>query len=108
MKIRMVRGFVAVNNKQYVYTLKPKRGGVTYFTCEAAKIAQDFLSEDIPALLVDLPELILEEKEYQNKQDNVIRFRVSEEDKKMIEKKAVQQGFNSVSGYLRSLALRGL
>ncbi|MBI2634618.1 hypothetical protein HYW82_03055 [Candidatus Peregrinibacteria bacterium] len=105
MKIKMIQGSITVNNKQYLYTLKPKRGGVTYFTCKAAAIAQDFLSEDIPALLVDLPELILEEKEY--RKNNVIRFRVTEEDKRKIEKKAVQKGFNSVSSYVRSIALDG-
>jgi hypothetical protein len=45
------------------------------------------------------------EKDYQNQQSDVLRFRVTTADKKLIEKKAVEQGFSSVSEYLRSLAL---
>lgn len=103
----IVNGSVTVGNKRYAYTLKVGKK-TTFVRCDVGKIAQSFLNEDIPALIVDLPYLIEAEKEYQKKQDNVIRFRVTQEDKKAIEKKAVKNGFSSVSGYLRSLALRGL
>ena len=110
MKNMDSKHFITVHNKQYPYFLsapyKEDGYGVVFFECEAASIAQTFLKEDIPALLVDLPELILEEKEYQNKQKDIIRFRVTVEDKKKIEKRAAREGYSSVSSFLRHLALK--
>ena len=77
----------------------------TFVECEAANIAQEFLNEDIPALLIDLPNLIMSEKEYGKQQSEIIRFRVSHEAKKNIEKRAVQKGYTSISSYLRDLSL---
>lgn len=74
--------------------------------CLAANISQPFLSEDIPDLLIDLPNLILSEKEYVEKQNDVIRFRVTPEDKKLIEEKAGKNGYKTVSDYLREVALK--
>ena len=79
---------------------------MSHVICEAANISQDFLNEDVPALLQDLPNLIIAEKNYNNKQEEVIRFRISLEDKKLIEQKALKNGYTSVSGYLRDLALK--
>lgn len=102
-----VKHFVTVGNTKYFYTIKPGKKGVTSVKCEAANIAQEFLNEDIPELLNDLPKLILAEKDYKKSQNEVIRFRVSSEDKEKIEKKAVKKGYSSVSGFLRDLALKG-
>lgn len=82
-----------------------KEGGTVHIECVSAKIAQDFLAEDVPGVLIDLPNLILAEKEYQAAQTDVVRFRVSSADKQVIERKAVAQGFASVSEYMRHLAL---
>ncbi|MBU1992354.1 MAG: hypothetical protein ABH856_02290 [Patescibacteria group bacterium] len=102
--------YITVGNKKYVYTLRSYKDEIfedgIFFECNAANIAQPFLREDIPALLVDLPELILEEKRYRAEQKEIIRFRVAPEDKKAIEKKAVQKGYASVSSFLRDLALK--
>lgn len=99
--------YITVNNKRYKYILsKTFRRNVIHFECPAAAIGQDFLSEDIPALLIDLPELILAEKRYRAGQKDTIRFRISVEDKKMIEKKAFKKGYKSVSSFLRDLALK--
>jgi len=73
--------------------------------CQAANIKQEFLNEDIPELLNDFPNLIIAEKKYKKQQSELIRFRISPEDKKQIEKIAVTKGYTSVSGYLRDLAL---
>lgn len=97
---------ITVQNKKYEYTLKSaKEKGVIRFTCPGANINQDFLAEDIPALILDLPALILAERAYQDNQTEVVRFRISSEDKKKIEKKALASGFNTVSDYLRARAL---
>ncbi|MFA7278210.1 MAG: hypothetical protein WC101_04495 [Candidatus Gracilibacteria bacterium] len=98
--------FLTIGNKKYFYTLKQVNSEETHVVCEAANIAQDFLNEDIPELLHDLPNLIISEKDYKNNQEEVIRFRISADDKKLIEKKAHKKGYASVSGYLRDLALK--
>lgn len=103
---KLITHYITISNKKYSYILIPKSNNSTYVECKDANIGQEFLNEDVPALLSDLPNLILAEKEYNTKQSEVIRFRVSEVDKEMIEKKAVKNGFPSVSGYLRDLVLR--
>ncbi len=101
----IITHFLTVNNKKYAYELIPTSKETVQVICEAANINQEFLNEDIPELLNDLPNLILAEKEYKNTQSEVIRFRVSPEDKKLIEKKAVKEGYSSVSSFLRNLSL---
>jgi hypothetical protein len=97
--------FITIQNKKHFYTLKPLNKNSTFFECRDANISQEFLNKDIPALLNDLPNLIIAEKEYKKNQSDIIRFRVSPEDKKTIEKKAVENGYSSVSVFLRHLAL---
>jgi len=101
-----IKHYITINNKKYFYTLKPKPNGITFVECESANIAQEFLNEDIPALLNDLPNLIIAEKKHNNQQSEIIRFRVTPEDKKQIEKKASKNGYPSLSSFLRDLALK--
>ena len=96
---------ITLNNKKYSYALKKVGDKLTFVECEAANISQEFPNEDIPSLLNDLPKLILAEKKYWKQQEGIIRFRISSEDKKRIEKKALQKGYPSVSSFLRDLAL---
>ncbi|MFA5793211.1 MAG: hypothetical protein WC897_05090 [Candidatus Gracilibacteria bacterium] len=96
---------ITVNNRKYEYSLKPIGKLQTRVVCSEANIDQNFLNQDVPALLFDLPNLILAEKEYKDKQEEVIRFRVSTADKKEIEKKAIKKGYKTVSTFLRELAL---
>jgi len=91
--------FITVHNKRYPYTLTQVNKNSIHVYCKDANISQEFLNEDIAALLIDLPNLILVEKKYQNEQTEVIRFRVRPEDKKLIEQKALKKGFKSVSGF---------
>lgn len=106
LKMRPFRHTVTINNKTYTYRIKPINKEVVFFECPAGKIAQEFLIEDIPALLIDLPALILAQKEYEQRQE-MIRFRVSSEDKKKIEQRAVKAGYSTISAFLRALALGG-
>lgn len=103
--MKKIKGYITVNNKKYSYNLEKRTEKVIFFECAEANISQEFLSKDIPSLLIDLPNLIIAEKQYKNNQSEIVRFRISPKDKKKIEIKASQQGFNSVSGYLRELAL---
>jgi len=103
--MKNIKYFITIGNKKYFYTLKPSKKGSTLVECQAANIKQEFLNEDIPELLNDFPNLIIAEKKYKKQQSELIRFRISPEDKKQIEKIAVTKGYTSVSGYLRDLAL---
>lgn len=101
-----VEHYVIIRGKKYKYTLDPQSKRLTQFVCEGAGISQRFLNSDIPALMVDLPELIIAEQEWLKKQkEEIIRFRVRAEEKEQIEQKAYKAGFKSVSAFLRSLAL---
>lgn len=102
---KIIKHYITINNKKYFYTIKTLNKKITFVKCEGANLAQEFLNEDIPSLLSDLPNLILAEKEYKHKQDQIIRFRVSPEDRKLIEKKASKKGYSSISSFLRDLAL---
>ena len=101
---QLLKHFITINNKKYFYNLKV-RGKTTFVNCPEANLAQAFKNEDVPALLNDLPNLILAEKKYRKNHDKVIRFRISLEDKILIEKKALQKGYSSVSSFLRDLAI---
>lgn len=103
--MKKIKSYITVNNKKYLYSLESKKDGAIFVECLEAKISQEFLAEDVPNLLIDLPNLITAEKEYKKNQSDIIRFRISPRDKKKIEQNAVKKGFNSISGYLRSLAL---
>jgi len=105
MKNKAISYFVTVGNKKYIYKLRKIDNKKTFVECEGTNIGQEFLNEDIPAFLMDLPNLILAEKEYKNSQNEVIRFRINPEDKKLIEIAAIKKGYSSVSGFLRDLAL---
>lgn len=99
--------YVLVNNRKCFYKFLPSDDeGAVRFVCEAAGIDQNFLKEDISELLIDLPALIIDEIEYLNEQDQVIRFRVSKAQKKDILKKALKKGYKNVSSFLRDLAMK--
>ncbi len=97
-------GYITINNKKHKYSLEKRKSNV-FFECLDANISQEFLAEDIPSLLIDLPNLIMAEKEYNKNQSEIIRFRVSSEDKHRIKQKAVKCGYNSISKYMRDIAL---
>ncbi len=103
--MKKIKGYITVNNKKYSYFLEEKTEQTMFFECKKANISQEFLAEDIPKLLIDLPNLIIAEKQYKKNQSEILRFRVSSKDKRKIETKAIKQGFSSVSRYLRELAL---
>jgi hypothetical protein len=103
--MKTTKHVIVVNNKKYPYTLGEAGCDATRIECEGANISQTFLNEDVPALLQDLPNLIVAEKKYTSSPKEVLRFRIATRDKKVIERKAVQKGYSSVSEYLRTVAL---
>ncbi len=103
--MKKIKANITVNNKKCEYNLKEKSKGVLFVECKDANISQDFLKEDIADLIIDLPNLIVAEKEHKKNQSEIIRFRISSKDKLKVEKKAVKEGYKSVSDYMRNLAL---
>jgi len=103
--MKKIKGYLTINNKKSEYSLIKKVKNTVFFECQDANISQEFLTEDIPNLLLDLPNLILAEKEYKKNQSEIIRFRISPQDKQKIESKAVKNGYTSVSSYIRELVL---
>lgn len=100
--MKRINAEIIINNKKYKYTLQSKKGGLVFVECKAAKISQDFLKEDIGNLLIDLPNLILSEKEHSKKASEIIQLRVTPKVKRDIEKKALKDGFDSISAYIRN------
>ncbi len=94
-----------MKNKIYPYTLEKTSEGVLHFIAKDARIDQEFCAEDLSELLLDLPNLIIAEQEYNKKRGDVIRFRVSGTDKERIEKNAIANGYDSVSQYVRARVL---
>jgi len=96
---------LTVKNKKHQYTLTAKKGGTTHILCNSASVDQDFLNEDVPALLLDLPNLIIAEQEYVKERSAVVHFRLKAEEKVRLERNAVKYGFSNISAYLRNVAL---
>lgn len=103
--MKKISATITIHNKKYAYSLEEKKNDAVFIVCKDANIAQEFLAEDVASLLIDLPNLIMAEKEYKKAQSEVIRFRISSKDKNKIEEKAVKEGYSSVSNYMRHLAL---
>jgi hypothetical protein len=100
-----VTAYTTVNNKKYEYSIEDRKKGLVFVECRGAAISQHFHKEDVGNLLIDLPHLIVAEQEYHERQSEVVRFRISPEDKVKIQQKALKAGFSSLSKYMRSLAL---
>jgi hypothetical protein len=96
---------ITVKNKKYEYFITPVNKKWVFFECLGGGISQEFLAEDIPALLMELHELIISEIEYNKKYSHLLRFRISAEDKKKIQERAIKAGYSNISAFLRDLAL---
>jgi hypothetical protein len=96
---------ISIDKKKAEYWLEPtKNRKFIRFICPAARINQEFALDDIPALLQDLPTLIQEEFAHDLTRKKTLRFRATELEQTLIEKRASKMGC-SVSAYLREKAL---
>jgi hypothetical protein len=96
---------VTVNNKKHIYTLEKIDNESSYIYCESAEISQPFANEDIPELLMYLPDYIID-RQVEKKTETDMRFRCSVEEKKLIQKNALKYGYKTTSSFLKSLALK--
>lgn len=99
--------YIKIKNKYYPFTIELVDQQVTIFTCDMAGIPrQEFATEDVPQLIIDLPELIQEEQDFRSKQNDMVRFRISGQEKSEMEKLAVKKGYRTLSAFLRDLVKR--
>ena len=101
-----IKHFVLIGKKRYDYELQPARR-FTILAIKELGIEERIPNEELPQILLRLHELIMRAKEEEdaNKQSEVMRFRVSPEEKQEIERLAYENGFESVSAYIRAVAL---
>jgi len=98
--------YFLIGHKKCLYELAlNKDGKTTRVVCEMARINQNFLNEDVPALIEDLPNIVTAKASCLKQRDKIMKFRVSEQEKYEVEKRARSKGFDNVSEYLRQLAL---
>ena len=99
--------FIIINNQRHGYTLHPARK-VTTLVCKSAGIEARFPNDEIPRILAELPRIIQEQFRSLEgaPQTEVLRFRVSEEEKEQIAHNAIDAGYTSMSAYLRDVALK--
>ena len=95
-----------IENSDYMEVVKLSTEISTFLNQDGDKFYNEFSFNNKNYRFLDLPNLIMAEQEYERKQSDVIRFRVSGVDKARIERKAIEKGYDSVSGYVRDLALR--
>lgn len=105
MSIR--RHYIVIGNRRHGYTLRPARK-VTTLICKSANIDERFPNDEIPRILARLPQIIREQYGLLESaaQTEMLRFRVTEDEKSEIEQRAREEGYSSVSAYLRDVALQ--
>ncbi len=105
-----MKHYIQINKRNHEYSITPLPISpfgehLSLVVCEAANINQEFENEDIPALLEDLPNLIESESEYRLKKSAILRFRLTPEEKAIIQENAKQYGFSNMSSFLKEIAL---
>ncbi len=100
-----IKNYIEVDNKKYSYFIEPVDNEVSKIICKSAKIEQEFLNEDLVWLLKDLPNLIKSEQEYKEKKENFVRFRVSRKEKLLLQEKAKNSGFKTLSSFIKNKLL---
>ena len=99
---------VNVKNQNYPFSITQKiieEEKLFFLHCPEAQVSQYFDTEDLVSIMNDLPELIIDEQARQRKiADQRVQFRVSGEEKIIIEKKASKEG-KTISEYIRNLAI---
>lgn len=102
--MEQLKHYVIIGNRKYGYTLEPTRKATT-LVCRGANINTRFANDEIPRVLSDLPRMILDAMQAIETQSEVMRFRVTAEEKEQIASNAVDEGFDNISAYIRSKLL---
>lgn len=101
----VMKHYIIVGNRKYEYVLEPARTRTT-LVCKGAGIRQKYSNDEIPAILAQLPEIIVRINE-QNAgvQSEALRFRVTPAEKESIMQAAIEAGYSNMSAYLRDKVL---
>lgn len=104
MSIR--KHYIIIGNRRHGYTLVPARKATTLI-CRSANIEARYPNDEIPRILSELPRLIVQQRSLSTDapQTEVVRFRVSEDERAQIEHNAFEAGYENISAYLRDVAL---
>lgn len=99
--------YIIIGKERHGYTLATARK-VTHLICRSANIEDRFPNDEIPRILAELPRLIAAHNRAHaaTQQTEVVRFRVTEEERAQIEHNAFTAGYDTISGYLRDVALK--
>jgi len=99
--------YIIIGDRRFGYTIRPA-GNVTAIVCRDANINQQVPHGELPHLLTQLPRILEAQLQLLQEaaQTQVLRFRVSESEKAEIEHHANEKGYESVSAYLRDVALQ--
>lgn len=101
--------YVSIRTKKYPLVITPtgktdpEDGAIIHISCPIINVDQDYLLSDLSALLMDLPSMI--EEELDQKADSNLHIRLKNSEKKMIEKKAQQQWYRSLSEFVKDKCL---
>ena len=98
--------YIIIGNQRHGYTLTPTPK-VTHLICRSANIEDRFPNNEIPRILAELPRLIAAHNSASAalQQTEVVRFRVTEDEREQIEHNAFTAGYDTISAYLRDVAL---
>ncbi len=101
----VMKHYIIVGNRKYEYMLETSRNR-TNLVCEGAGIEQKYSNEEIPAILANLPNIIISLAEQSaGVQSEALRFRVTPAEKEYIMQAAIEAGYNNMSAYLRDKVL---
>lgn len=100
-----LKNYTEVGNKRYAYTITKIDDSVSRIVCKDAKLDQEFLNEDIVELLSDIPNLIKAEQKHLDKQDSIIRFRVSSSEKAAIQKIVKEKWYKTTTEFIKDKIL---
>ena len=99
------RHYIIVGNRKFEYIIKPQRSK-TVIVCNDINFEEKVANEEVPEVLVRLPKLIINMLAASaQKQTEVLRFRVTPEEKQKIMQDAVESGYDNISSYIRDKLL---
>lgn len=102
-----IQHYILIGNKRYGYTMAPAKQYTTIVVKEAG-LKLRVPNDQVPQVLGELARQIIANRETTEVQSELLRFRVTPTEKQQIEQAAISAGFNSVSAYLRNVALEEL
>jgi len=96
--------YFILGRTRYEYSLEKINNEIVRFKCEKLGMDEEFLFEDIAQLIMDLPNIATNLKNYE-KNKVTVKFRVTPTEKQKIIQSATSKGYKSTSDFVRERAL---